>query len=48
MLDYRYNPAQKTSFYAGSNLLLYPRQHYRFYDKPVWSLNSLALLHSNL
>lgn len=30
MLDYRYKPAQKTSFYAGSNLLLYPRQHYRF------------------
>ena len=48
MLDYRYKLAKETPFYAGSNLLLYQRQNYRFYDKPVWSLNALALMHSNL
>jgi len=48
MLDYRYRLAESAPFSAGSNILLYPRKNYRFYNKPVWSLNTFAHLQYKL
>ena len=48
MLDYRYKLVDEKPFSAGSNVILYPRQNYRFYDKPLWSMNTLALMHRKL
>jgi hypothetical protein len=43
MLDYRYHLSENSPFHAGSNLLLYPRRQYRYYDQPVWSLQGVGL-----
>jgi hypothetical protein len=43
MLDYRYRLSENSPFHAGSNLLLYPRRNYRYYDKPVWGLQGVGL-----
>jgi hypothetical protein len=43
MLDYRYRLSENSPFHAGSNLLLYPRRNYRYYDQPVWSLQGVGL-----